>query len=125
MDKELFKDLVESLKEAVAISRGEIQPASEFIVERVDVKKVREATGQSQRDFARLIWISPRTLQNWEQGRTQPTGPAIALLRAISHSPEAVIKALNDRSWIKQVDTSAPAKPSALQPSSHSARTSI
>ena len=52
--------------------------------------------GHGEPDFARLIGVSVRTLQNWEQGHRQPTGPAAALLRAVKADPKAVIKALHE-----------------------------
>ena len=55
------------------------------------VAEARAKTGLSQLDFARLLGVSPRTLQDWEQGRRQPTGAAKTLLRvAISH-PEILL----------------------------------
>ena len=45
--------------------------------------------------FAALIGISPRTLQNWEQGRREPEGPAKALLRVVDREPQAVLQALH------------------------------
>ena len=55
------------------------------------IAEARAKTGLSQLDFARLLGVSPRTLQDWEQGRRQPTGAAKTLLRvAISH-PEILL----------------------------------
>ncbi|MFE8047967.1 helix-turn-helix domain-containing protein [Brenneria goodwinii] len=55
---------------------------------------MRHATGLSQTKFANLIDVNVATLQNWEQGRRDPTGLAKALLRAIERDPEHVISAL-------------------------------
>ncbi len=60
-----------------------------------DVKAIREAAQVSQSDFARLIGINLRTLQNWEQSRSRPTGPARALLKIVASNPKAAIKALH------------------------------
>ena len=40
--------------------------------------------------FAKLIGVNLRTLQNWEQNRTQPTGPAKALLKIVASNPKAI-----------------------------------
>ena len=48
-----------------------------------------DCAGQAQ--FARAFGISLDTLQNWEQGRREPTGPAKVLLRVASRHPEAVL----------------------------------
>jgi putative transcriptional regulator len=60
----------------------------------VDVKAVRQRLGKSQAEFARMIGVSVATLQNWEQGRRRPEGPARALLKVAAANPEAVAAAL-------------------------------
>jgi putative transcriptional regulator len=52
------------------------------------------AAGKSQDDFARIIAVSLATLQNWEQGRRRPDGPARALLKVAAENPKAVADAL-------------------------------
>ena len=95
MDKALLEDLVQSLKEANAIAKGRAKPSRRFVVAPTDVKAVRERIGLSQTEFARLMRVSPRTLQNWEQHRRQPTGPAAALLKIVSSAPEVALKTLH------------------------------
>jgi putative transcriptional regulator len=56
---------------------------------------VREKLNVSQNEFALMIGVSVRTLQNWEQGRRKPEGPAKALLRIASRDPNAVLAALH------------------------------
>ena len=48
----------------------------------------------SQAQFARLLNVSVKTLQNWEQARREPTGPAKALLRIVEREPAAALRAL-------------------------------
>jgi putative transcriptional regulator len=62
----------------------------------MDVKAVRERLGKSQSEFATMIGVSVATLQNWEQGRRRPVGPARALLRVAAANAEAVAAALAD-----------------------------
>jgi len=97
MDKQLFDDLVQSLKEAIAISRGEIAPSRVFVIEpdAVDARAAREKTGLSQSEFARLLRVKVKTLQNWEQHRRTPSGPAAALLTLAAKAPETVLKTLH------------------------------
>lgn len=52
--------------------------------------EARAKVGVSQSAFAKLIGVSLRTLQDWEQGRRQPTGAARTLLRVASQHPEAL-----------------------------------
>lgn len=95
MDKELFDDLVCSLKEAGDIAKGIIPASRRFEAGPTDVKSLRKNLGLSQNDFARLMRVSVKTLQNWEQHRRTPTGPAAALLTVVSREPEAALKSLH------------------------------
>lgn len=52
--------------------------------------EARAKVGVSQNAFARLLGVSVRTLQDWEQGRRQPTGAAQTLLRVANQHPEAL-----------------------------------
>ncbi len=56
-----------------------------------DVQGIRERLGLSQSAFAALLGVSTRTLQDWEQGRRQPTGAARSLLRVADRHPEALL----------------------------------
>ncbi|MBV9067517.1 MAG: helix-turn-helix domain-containing protein [Acidobacteria bacterium] len=98
MKKQLFDELVESIKEAGQIHRGEIRPSREFAFEAQDVRAIREKLQKSQSEFARMIGVSVSTLQNWEQGRRHPHGPARALLVVASKAPDVVAKALSNSS---------------------------
>ena len=95
MDKTLFKDLLGSLKEAKAISKGKATLSRRFEITAPDAKLVREQIGLSQSEFARLMRVSVKTLQNWEQHRRNPTGPAAALLKIMSTAPEVALKSLH------------------------------
>ena len=56
-----------------------------------DVASIREKTGLSQARFAQLLGVSVRTLQDWEQGRRTPRGPAYSLLRVAAMHPKALL----------------------------------
>ena len=60
------------------------------VVTPLDVAAIRAKTGLSQERFARAFQISPHTVRNWEQGRRQPEGPALALLRIAARHPKMV-----------------------------------
>ena len=123
MENNEFKKLKQSIKEAVAISQGKLQPARRISYGPDELHAIREGRGQdvkairlkakqaddtpptdikvlrqklelSQSEFARLIQVNVRTLQNWEQGHRHPTGPAAALLKIVASSPEAALKVL-------------------------------
>jgi putative transcriptional regulator len=93
---DLFEELLESVREGGAILRGEVPPARVFSVADPDVAAVREAYGLSQVKFAALLGISVRTLQNWEQRRRIPEGPARVLLRVAARHPEAVLDVVRE-----------------------------
>lgn len=93
MKKELFDELLQSVKEAAAIERGKAKPSRAFKVKTGnDVVRVRNRLGLSQNKFARLLGISENTLQNWEQGRRKPAGPAKVLLKVAARHPRAVLE---------------------------------
>lgn len=94
MDSNLFDKLVESMTQMNEIIDGERVPSSEFVIDPIQVKSIRMATGLTQDKFCKLIDVKLGTLRNWEQGRREPTGPAKALLRAIKNDPKHVLVAL-------------------------------
>lgn len=58
------------------------------------VVAARLRTGLSQAEFAKVLDISARTLQEWEQGRRQPSGAAQALIRIAYKHPEVIAETL-------------------------------
>ena len=85
--EEFQGDLLESAKQmksgkAARVTQIQVPQAAE----------ARSRTGLSQPAFARLLGVSPRTLQDWEQGRRQPTGAAKTLLRVAVSDPEVLLK---------------------------------
>ncbi len=90
MKDELFYKLQNSIKEGGKILRGKKKPNREFNFDNPDPRIIRENLGLSQNKFAKLLGISVSTLQNWEQGRRKPDGPAKILLNVAANYPEAV-----------------------------------
>ena len=77
-----------------SIRTGAAKPSRAFKVEvSEDVTAIRKKLKLSQQKFAQLLGISENTLQNWEQGRRRPTGPARVLLRVASRHPEVILEA--------------------------------
>ena len=95
MKKAAFDELVASVREAGKIKRGEMAPSRKFQFKPAAVRKIRIDLGLSQSEFALLIGVSVATLQNWEQGRRHPEGPARALLKVAATHPDAVKDALS------------------------------
>jgi putative transcriptional regulator len=95
MNEKDFELLCESIKQAGEMRRGERKPFRVTEYTEPDPKAIRERLGLSQSRFAAIIGVSLRTIQNWEQGRRKPEGPAKALLRVVDREPEAVLHALH------------------------------
>lgn len=90
-----FKKLLQGLDEMRAIHRGTLKPLRTFKFDPIEVKKIRAKLHKSQVQFAHMIGVSVDTLQNWEQGRRKPVGPALALLKVAEAAPEVVLQALH------------------------------
>ena len=89
-----FANIVGSIQQAGHIKRGKLKPGRVFEFDPLDIKAIREKLHKSQREFAFMIGVSVATLQNWEQGRRKPQGPARALLKIASEHPQTVTEAL-------------------------------
>jgi putative transcriptional regulator len=93
MKQELFEELKQSLREANLIKRGQLKPSRVFQVKpESSIVRVRGKLGLSQSKFAAILGISADTLQNWEQGRRTPTGPAKVLLKIAALHPEVLLE---------------------------------
>ena len=108
MKDEAFQELLDSVREGGAILRGEKKPAREFEVPEVEVAQLRKRLELSQQKFATLIGISVRTLQEWEQGRRRPRGPAKVLLHVANSNPKAVIEAVHPQETKRAPRRTAP-----------------
>jgi putative transcriptional regulator len=95
MKKQMFEELLGSVREAGAILRSRKKSSRRMAIRPVNVQVIRERTSLSQSEFADLIGVSVKTLQNWEQDRRRPTGPAAALLSIIDHDPALAVKAIH------------------------------
>ena len=95
MNDKDFEKLVKSVKQMGSIMQGEDIPHRRTVLSNTSVKSLRENLGLTQAEFSAMIGISIKTLQNWEQGRREPDGPAKALLRVVEKEPQAVMNALH------------------------------
>jgi Predicted transcriptional regulator len=95
MKNKEFKELLISIDQAKKIHSGRLKAGRITAFNPVMVKNIRLKLHASQAAFARMIGVSIGTLQNWEQGRRRPEGPALALLKVAEINPRAVIKALH------------------------------
>lgn len=94
--KSLFNRLKESLEEARQFTAGELtlktftvpDPPPSYTSERIS--RIRKSLHMSQSVFARVLNISPKTVQSWEQGLRQPTQAAQRLLEVLEKRPEII-----------------------------------
>ncbi len=82
--RDIGKEILDGIRDIKAGKVGRV-----YAVPRV--AGIRGKTGLSQSEFAQLIGVSVRTLQEWEQGRRAPSGPARTLLMIADKNPSALL----------------------------------
>lgn len=83
--RDIGREILSGLRE---LKRGE----HGRVINVPDVAAVRTKTGLSQGQFARLLGVSVRTLQDWEQGRRAPSGAARTLLLVADRNPQSLLE---------------------------------
>ena len=87
--------VMKGLEEARDHAMGKDVPGLvEHLADDIDVASIRKKTKLSQAAFARMIAVKLPTLQNWEQGRRKPDGPARVLLTMVDEKPNIVVSTL-------------------------------
>ena len=86
MNKEVFDNIVEGLKEAIRFSNGEDTGATVYTP--IDLKTIRKKQKLSQSKFAEEFGINLNSLKNWEQGKRSMDTTTILFFRAIEMYPE-------------------------------------
>ncbi len=89
--EELGNKLLQSVKE---MKIGNVARSNQVAPNEVATARMRTELSQAQ--FARALNISPRTLQEWEQGRRKPSGAARALIEIALKHPEVIVEAIRD-----------------------------
>jgi putative transcriptional regulator len=86
--RDIGAELLTSVRQMKAGEKG--------AVHKVALSRVVEArlrAGLSQAQFAGILGVSVRTLQDWEQGRRNPSGAANTLLKIAAHHPDVIREA--------------------------------
>jgi putative transcriptional regulator len=86
--RDIGAEILDGIKEIKEYKKRKIQLKISELSEPSPPKIIRSKLKLSQSAFAALLGVSMRTLQDWEQGRREPQGPAIALLRIAEQHPE-------------------------------------
>jgi putative transcriptional regulator len=91
-DRNIGQEILEGIKEIKRFKKGELKLVARTLNEPSPAKTIRKRLKISQSAFASLMGVSPRTIQDWEQGRRTPQGPAKSLLRIAEQHPEIFIE---------------------------------
>lgn len=83
--RDIGQELLQSVREMKAGRRGRV-----YKVEVAPIVAIRIKAGFSQTQFAQLLGVSVRTLQDWEQGRREPSGAAKTLIRIAARRPDVL-----------------------------------
>jgi len=86
-ERDIWQEVLEGVREIKAGGgkRKRVMPKSQ-------VARVRLKSGLSQSDFAAVLGVSKRTLEQWEQGRREPSGAAKTLLKIAERHPEVLVE---------------------------------
>ena len=90
-ERNIGLEILEGIREIKAYKAGKIDLKTRVLKAPSSTKVIRSKLDLSQSAFAALMGVSPRTIQDWEQGRRQPKGPAKTLLRIAEQHPEVFL----------------------------------
>jgi len=90
-ERNIGLEILEGIQEIKAFKEGKKSLRTFELSEPSSPQKIREKLNLSQTAFATLMGVSVRTLQDWEQGRRNPKGPAKSLLRIAEQNPKAFL----------------------------------
>ncbi|MBX7253201.1 MAG: helix-turn-helix domain-containing protein [Candidatus Promineofilum sp.] len=92
-ERDIGLEILEGIREIKAFKRGEIQGLRmRELKHHAPPEEIRSRLKLSQAAFAGLMGVSVRTIQDWEQGRREPSGPAKSLLRIADQHPEVFME---------------------------------
>lgn len=86
--RDIGLEILEGIKEIKAFKAGKGDLRKRDVNDPSSPQTIRKKLNLSQSAFAGLMGVSLRTIQDWEQGRRQPSGPAKSLLRIAEQFPE-------------------------------------
>lgn len=90
--RDIGLEILEGIREIKAHKVGEASLNTYQIKQPSNPKEIRANLGLSQSEFAAMMNVSVRTIQDWEQERRKPQGPALALLRIAEQKPEVFLE---------------------------------
>ena len=87
-DRNIGVEILDGIKEIKKHKEGKVQLKTTTLTDPSPAQVIRKKLELSQASFASLMGVSIRTIQDWEQGRRSPKGPAKSLLRVAEQHPE-------------------------------------
>ena len=90
--RDIGQEILEGIRDVKASKAGKKTLRVHTLKAPAAPKVIRKKLRLSQSAFAGLMGVSLRTVQDWEQGRRKPSGPAIALLRIAEQKPEVFLQ---------------------------------
>ena len=89
--REIGQEILDGIREVKAFKADKKALRTHSLKEPSSPKVIRTRLKLSQSAFAGLMGVSLRTVQDWEQGRRKPSGPAVALLRIAEQKPDVFL----------------------------------
>ena len=90
--RDIGMEILEGIREIKAYKAGKVTLRTHKLRQPAPPQRIRSKLQLSQAAFASLMGVSLRTVQDWEQGRRKPSGPAVALLRIAEQHPEVFVR---------------------------------
>lgn len=91
-ERDIGNEILEGIQEIKAYKAGQLELRTRELSEPSTPQEIRKRLDLSQAAFAGLMGVSVRTVQEWEQGKRKPSGPAKSLLRIAEQHPEVFVK---------------------------------
>jgi len=91
-DRNIGLEILEGIREIKAFNEGKVNLVTRELSEPSHPKEIRARLNLSQSAFAGLMGVSVRTVQDWEQDRREPSGPAKSLLRIAEQHPDVFLE---------------------------------
>jgi putative transcriptional regulator len=91
-ERNIGREIIDGIKEIKAFKEGKVDLVTRKLSEPSHPKTIRARLKLSQTAFAGLMGVSARTVQDWEQNRREPSGPAKSLLRIAEQHPEVFLE---------------------------------
>lgn len=91
-ERDIGAEILEGIREIKSFKAGKLALRTRELKEPSAPQQIRQKLNLSQVAFAGMMGVSLRTIQDWEQGRRTPSGPAKSLLRIAEQHPEVFME---------------------------------